>query len=228
MTDLTVHTLWVPGVDPLRDEIVARQQATPGVTVCLHTDPTRRGCMANWLTAVACVMRSEPQPWEVILSDDADPASPTWVEEMRSACEHAPARVLGLTHFGGFGERTLAKGTPYAVGRYWVWGGAIAYRRDFFEEMARWAMPVAQRTGYKHDDALVEAFALRNDEPTALAARAIFDQPVKTSLLGHNTPIRSPNTTIRDAGPPWDHEPRSTRMSRQIDDEIRMMAREEP
>lgn len=202
-----VHILHVPGADPLRDAIVGKlvEQAD----ACVHLDPERAGCMANWLRALACAHATDQDlPWSVILSDDADPLR-GWQQHLERACNYSPEPVLGLTHFGGYGQAALDKGAPYGVAACSVWGGAIAYHRQFLNGLARWAPRVVAETGYPHDDRLVASYALKTGAKCALAARAIFGQPVKKSLLGHNTPIRSPKTTIENCGgPAWSARPR--------------------
>lgn len=237
-TPITIHILHVPGVDPDRDRIVRRIETAPGVQACVHPDPRRRGVMWNWTRALVCALNTDPseQPWAYVVSDDAEPAtpadhSPSWVEELREASAHAPdtAPFLGLTHFGGFGRRALDAGAAYGVGDNLVWGGGIAYRREELAEFLRWATAVAQRLNYPHDDTLVTAYAMRTGQTTALAARAIFDQPVTTSLLGHNTPIRRPYATIADAPTPEQEWSAQTthKVRRAPDAETRRIAEED-
>lgn len=208
-----VHILHVPGVDPDRDAIVAklRDQAD----ACVHEDPDRIGCAPNWLRAMQCAVKTDISTWSIVLSDDADPL-PGWQQHLERACKHSPAPVLGLTHFGGYGEKPIAAGAPYGVGPYLLWGGAIAYHVNILRPLTVWAARIIREHNYPHDDCLVAAFMLKSRHQTAMCARAIFGQPVKASLLNHNTPIRSPKTTILDAGPPWSSSPRSVRVSRGI------------
>jgi hypothetical protein len=211
-----IHVLHVPGADPQRDDIVAalREQA-PG-QVCVHADVERAGCMATWLAALACAAGpTANSDWELILSDDADPL-PGWQAELAQALHYSPAPVLGLTHFGGYGRQALNKGAPYAVGSYLLWGGAAAYHRSLLPGLAEWAPRVVELTGYPHDDCLVAAYLHRVRLPVALAGRAIFDQPVERSLLGHHTPgPRRPATTIANRqGPPWSTRPAAVPVSR--------------
>src|SRR5699024_9400245 len=118
------------------------------------------------------------------------------------------------------------KGAAYGIGPNLVWGGAIAYRRDVLPEFTRWASAVAQRTGYPHDDTLVVAYALKMNMPTAMTARAIFDQPITRSLLGHYTPIRRPYTTIADEGADWSEE-NTVRVNRSTGPGARRLAGED-
>lgn len=213
------HVIWVPGADPDRDEIVARLRQQSDA--CIHADPRRRGLMTTWLEALACAV--DDRPWAVILSDDADPL-PGWQQHLERACMNSPAPLLGLTHFGQYGRQALDKGAPYGVGANLLWGGAIAYHGSVLPGLLDWATRQVAETGYKHDDALVAAYALHFRLDTAVAARAIFGQPIKASLLGHNTPIRVPSTTILDPGPPWSALPRSARVHRAVDADIKRMA----
>lgn len=235
---LRLHQMWVPGADEQRDHLVAQLAATPDVEVCHHIDSARRGIAWNYMTAVACILRETAeqrdrgeavQPWHFIVQDDAEPSvpAPEWVDHLRSACDNAPTRVLGLTYFGQYGVRSVEKGAAYVVGKSLIWGCAVAYRDDFMQEFGPWAIPVMQRTGYPHDDRMVGAFALRNGEDTGLTARAIFDQPVKRSLVGHNTPIRRPALTLRDEGPPWSSTVPPTRRS-SSSAELERISQEEP
>ena len=199
---MKVHILWVPGYDSDRDAIVAklREESTEA---CLHIDPERKGLMQNWLGAVNCALANDEQSWSVILSDDAYPYL-NWQDHLSKATNQSPEPLLGLTHFGGWGKAPLANGHAYAVGPYLVWGGAIAYHRAVLTEIATWGAPVAQRLNYKHDDCLAAAASRRLGRQCAMTTRALFGQPVKKSMLGHNTPIREPSLTIENsAGPPY-------------------------
>lgn len=207
-----VHVLHVPGVDPDRDAIVAKLRDQG--EACVHLDPNREGCMATWLKCLECAAANDTHlPWSVILSDDADPLR-GWQQHLERACAFSPQPVLGLTHFGGYGAQALERGAPFGTGTALVWGGAIAYHRTFLDGLAKWAPRVQAETNYKHDDRLVCAYALKIGVKCALAARAIFGQPVKKSLLGHSSPIRSPSTTIENCdGPAWSTTPRSVPIS---------------
>lgn len=219
-----VHIIWVPGIDPDRDAIVATLSSQ--ATVCLHEDVNRtKGCMGNWLEALGCAAANDEDiPWSVILSDDAEPLS-GWAQHLERACAYSPQPVLGLTHFGGYGAAALRKGAPYAVGQYLVWGGAIAYHRSIVKPLYEWAVPVVAKTGYKHDDCLIAAFGIRTGFLCALTARAIFDQPIKKSLLNHNTPIRRPDTTIANSeGPAYNAVPRSVKVHKQVWPDIKELA----
>lgn len=218
-----VHVMWVPGADPQRDAIV-RQLQVEG-QACLHTDDDRNGCMWNWLGAMDCAAANDSNdPWSIVLSDDAMPL-PGWQQHVERACKYSPQPLLGLTHFGGYGEKALEKGAPYGVGQYLIWGGAVAYHRSIVAGLAGWARKVQAETGYQHDDCLASAYALRQGFKCALTARAIFDQPVKKSLLNHNTPIRRPNTTIENTdGPSYSASPRFIKVHKQVWDEIKELA----
>lgn len=208
-----VHVLHVPGVDPLRDSIVHLLQQD--ADTCVHLDPERKGCMANWLTAVACAA-TEENDWATILSDDALPL-PGWQRHLDQATFYSPEPVLGLTHFGGYGEAALKKRTPYAVGPYLLWGGAIAYHHSFLTGLARWAPKVAEKLNYQHDDCLTAAYAMKQGRLTAMTARAIFDQPAEVrSLLGHFTSVRTPSRTIDNSLGPAYSLGTFTRVSRGI------------
>jgi hypothetical protein len=214
MTRLPVHVIHVPGADPQRDAIVARLQAEGGA--CVHLDPSRAGLMQNWLAALDCAVADvaeAPAPWVLILSDDADPL-PGWRAELAQATHYSPSPVLGVTHFGSYGRRALARGFPYLLGRNLVWGGGVAYHSSLLPSLAEFAHAAVEATGYPHDDRLVGAFMITRGQPIALAARAIFDQPVEASLMGHHTPIRRPATTIANrTGPPWSTRPAALRLN---------------
>ena len=215
-----VHVMHVPGADPRRDEIVEQLAAT--ATVCVHADPERKGCMSTWLSAVDCATRDETR-WSVIVQDDAVPL-PGWRDHLEEACFYSPSPVLGLTYFGSYGERPLAKSVPYATGQALLWGGGIAYRRDFLGGLAHWAPRIVEATGYVHDDRLACAYAARIGVKTALVARAILDQPKLDSLLGHNTLVRSPAYTIANTwGPRYAVVPRSVNVSYSLPKDARAL-----
>jgi len=185
--------MWVPGADLKRDNIVNRLRGQ--ADVCLHEDPERLGLMQNWLSAARCAQKDN-QEWAIILSDDAAPLQ-GWKEYLPLALKYSPEPFLGLTHFGGYGERAVDKGAAYCIGPYLIWGGACAIRRDQLDGLIEFA-EFHHARGYKHDDVLICAYASSQGHQTAMAAHAIFGQPVKASLLNHNTPIRSPYSTIED------------------------------
>lgn len=206
------HTIWVPGADEDRDEIVLQQKAA--FDTCVHADPDKNGCMWNWLRAIRCAaLHDTDKDWVVILSDDAQPLS-GWKDHLDPALANSPEDVLGLTHFGGYGTGALRKGAAYGVGRYLVWGGAIAYRQSIVRDLAQFGHQVHAATGYPHDDGLVAIFQNRRGAQTAMTARAIFGQPVKQSLIGHNTPIRTPDTTIENSEGPAYAQDSIARVSR--------------
>lgn len=198
--DIAFHTIYVPGADALRDSIV-EEQATLFDT-CLHPDPDRNGCMWNWLRAIRCAAINDgDKDWVVMLSDDAKPLSGI-EDHLVPALDNSPEDVLGLTHFGGYGGAALKKGAAYGTGRYLIWGGAIAIRASIVRELATFGHTYVAATGYEHDDGLIALFQAYRGQQTAMVGRALFGQPVKQSLLGHNTPIREPNTTIENSGGP--------------------------
>lgn len=208
-----MHTLHVPGADPARDEIVRiQQEKMPGLSV--HEDPERRGVMPTWLEALSAAALHTRADWTLIVQDDALPLD-GWAEHLEEALWFAPQPVVGLTHFGSYGAKALKRGAPYAVGKYLMWGGAIAYRQDFLRYLNVWAHRVYEQTGYPHDDCLVAVFAKKQGYETSITSRALFDQPVQQSLMGHNTLIRRPSTTIVNTpGPRYSVVPRAARVSR--------------
>lgn len=210
-----VHVLHVPGADAQRDLIVASLEDQ--ADACVHRDAGRRGVMPTWLEALECARETDAKlAWSVIVQDDAAPLR-GWQQHLERACLSAPEPVLGLTHFGSYGRKALAHSSPYAVGPYLIWGGAVAYRRTFADGLLAWASKVYEDTGYVHDDVLACAYAMKRGCETAMTARAIFGQPVKRSLLGHNTPIREPATTIENTvGVPYRMRPPAVRVSRSI------------
>lgn len=211
-----VHVMHVPGADPQRDEIVAR--LVEQGDACLHLDPDRQGLMVNWLDTLDCAAHrdgDDGHSWSVVLSDDAEPL-PGWQQHLERACLNSPSPILGLTHFGSYGAEALRRGLPYAVGSYLIWGGAIAYRTSIVRDLRRWASRLYAEIGYPHDDVLSCAFAMRMGWDVAMVTRAIFGQPVKKSLLGHNTQIRHPATTIEMPGPSYGVRPSSMKVTRSI------------
>ena len=197
-----VHVIHVPGVDAERDAIVKTLRET--FDACVHEDPERRGCMWNWLQAARCAALNDTEDWSLTLSDDALPF-PTTECHLPHALANSPQSALGLTHFGGYGQGVLKKGAAYGIGAMVVWGGAIALHREIVRPLTSAALKFHMATGYPHDDGMVSLFQADRGDTTAMTSRALFDQPIKASLLGHNTPIRRPNANILDhSGPEWD------------------------
>lgn len=200
------HILHVPFADPERDAIV-RGYLGSGVDVCVHEDRYRRGIMPNFLTALEHIVEDDEQ-WGVILQDD-NVGLGDWDAHVRAATFHSPAGVLCMTHFGMITATALARGIPYLLGPHLVWGGAVAFRRDFAGELLPWAQKIYAETGYPHDDRLVSAFANKLGIGTALTSRAIFDQPVEKSLVGHGGGNRRPSRTVEShTGPSYGAVPR--------------------
>lgn len=188
------HVIHVPGYDPERDRIVKR--LVDELDACVHTDPHRRGSMETWLLALGCAVKNDdPDEWTVMLEDDAEPL-PTTKEELPVACAHSPSPILGLTYFGGFGSEALRRHVAYLVGPNLIWGGAIAYHHSVVRPLYTWAMQVAALSIADSHDVLVCEYSRRLKLDTALTARAVFDQPVNHSMLGHNGKYRRPTLTI--------------------------------
>ncbi len=193
-----LHVIHVPGISEQRDKIVA--SLSEQIETCVHNDLDRNGCMWNWLTAITCAATKDvDQHWSVVLSDDALPL-PDWQTAIDEALMYSPEPFLGLTYFGGFTQTAINKGVPYIIGPHTLWGGGIAYRRSVVEGLAQWARYIYDETGYQHDDRLVSAYAQKIGRYTALVTRAIFDQPVQESLLGHGGRDRRPTVTIATPG----------------------------
>lgn len=195
MTDLPrLHVYTVPGADPERDKIVAHLVET--ADACVHEDPDRNGCIWNWLNALECASHDTTE-WSITVEDDAWPLD-GWQEHLALALENAPEPFLGLTHFGQYGQNLADKGYAYGVGSWrCIWGGAVAYRRDQVKPLLEWARKVYDKTGYPNHDIVIPAFALRSGFSCALLSRAIFDQPIRASLMNHNSPgSRRPECTI--------------------------------
>lgn len=209
---MKIHILHVPGANPERDRIVSdwRLRANEDVEVCVHEDPERRGIMANWLDAAQCALDDAHQPlWSLIIQDDAVPG-PGWQRSIEEACWFSPAPVLGMSYFGKITEGAFKKNVPYMVGPHLIWGAAVAYKRDFLEGLVPWARWVYETTEYQHDDRLISAYANKIGVDTALTVRAIFDQPVEQSTVGHSGGgERRPGITIwGNSGAPYSARPR--------------------
>lgn len=213
MTIPTLHILHVPGADEERDDIVASylDMPYPDVHVCVHMDLERRGIMWNWLDAAKCALQAGDK-WSMILQDDAVPM-PGWHSALEEALWYSPAPVLGLSYFGAFTEPAFKKSIPYMVGPHLIWGAAVAYRKDFLEGLVPWAQWVYDTTEYQHDDRLISAYANKIGVDTALTVRALFDQPVEKSTVGHGGSTRRPNITLRShSGAPFSARPRVHRV----------------
>lgn len=203
------HILTVPGADPHRDRIVDRYLTELGPEACAHEDPERRGIMPNFLSALEDIVASGDR-WSVILQDDAEPIGDAWRDHVWKATYYSPAPVLCMTHFGAITEPAHRRGVPYLVGPHLIWGGAVAFRGDFAKQLLGFGREFYEATGYPHDDRLVSGFANRIGVQTALTTRAIFDQPVEKSLVGHGGQNRRPNVTIRQPGADYGVVPRSS------------------
>jgi len=200
--DYRVHVLTVPGADEARDGVVKYLE---NWGACVHADPDRIGLMQNWRGAVDCAS-TDKTVWSVILSDDAEPL-PGWDRHMSRALGFSPRPLLGLIHFGGYGQRAADEGFAYAVGPGLLWGGAIAYRTALLGDLATYAARfLAVDPAYPHDDEIASLFAARFHNDPAMTSRALFDHLEVKSLLGHpphTSPNRRPGLTIRGLGPPW-------------------------
>lgn len=205
-----LHILHVPGADDERDALVQGYRDTSHWDVCVHEDPLRRGVMPNWLDAAQCALENDEQKWSLIIQDDADGCS-GWEDQFEQATWFSPAPVLGLSYFGSVTASAHRQGRPYLVGPHLIWGAAVAYSRDFLVGLVPWAEKVFDATQYPHDDRLISAYAQRIGARTALATRALFDQPVVASTIGHTgaggVGARRPKLTIDNMGPAWGAQP---------------------
>lgn len=199
-----IHILHVPGFDTVRDENVAALAAA--ADVCVHADPERNGLLRNWLSALRCENHDSDSSWSVILSDDAIPFG-GWKNHLEAALKHTPAQVdfLGLTHFSDAGQILARRGAAYGVSAHAIWGGGAAYRTEHLAPLADFGQVLLETDPKygKWDDGVVAAYNLDRGGLSALATRAIFDQPYGKSTLGHSPRRGHPALTILDAGPWW-------------------------
>ncbi len=203
-----LHVMHVPGADPERDEIVKHLRRVGDA--CVHEDPERQGVVATWIRCLHCAADHDQGSWSFIVQDDAYPL-PGWQQHLERACTYSPQPVLGLTHFGAYGRRAIDKGCAYGEGLALIWGGAVAYHHSVLKGLAAFAVDLyATGAERKNDDRIAAAYMLKTGRKTAMVARAIFDQPVQRSLIGHNTRIRRPATTIANSnGPSYRSIPRA-------------------
>lgn len=224
---MLMHMMHVPGVAE-RERCVETIRTTPGVDLQVHEDPDRKGFMWNYLRMITSAAKeTNEQDWSIFLNDDVVPAADDWADHLRLALDNCPERILGMTHFGGVGQRAADRGAPYAVGRYAVWGAAVAIRNDLLRPLVRWMIAVHQRTGYPHDDVMMCAYANRIGEKTAMTSRALFDLLRVKSLLGHNPPINYPYLTIADDGPDWTATPNHVPITRSVPKSMKWLMNEE-
>lgn len=210
---MKIHILHVPGADEHRDRIVADYLSLPSedVQVCVHSDPDRRGIMYNWLQAAECALADRDR-WSTIIQDDAV-GEPGWVEKLEEAVWYSPAPVLCMSYFGKITDAAHRQNIPYLVGPHLVWGAAVAYRLDFLEGLVPFARRVWEEYGYPHDDRLISAYANRIGVDTALTTRALFDQPVEKSTVGHGGGNRRPLHTLGStSGAAYSARPRAKRL----------------
>ena len=209
-----IHVLWVPGFLTDRDLIVEQiqlQHPDPD-GVCTHEDPERKGLLRNYASALRCAMQDDNE-WHLIVSDDAIPL-PGWQTHLQEALDNAPTDIVGLTHFGSYGTKLAEKGVPFGVSENAIWGGAAAYRRNVLApllELVEFGLSIGWN--HKGDDGCVIVYNRLNSSKSAMCSRAIFDQPILKSTLGHGGKKRFPHLTIRDDGPAWNAEPRFAKMS---------------
>jgi hypothetical protein len=208
----TLHILTVADAGDERDDIVASyvDGATPDSKVLVHVDEERRGIMWNWLHTAEHALAYDDTKWSIIIQDDAA-ALPGWRTLLPEALWFSPAPILGMSHFGQITDTAHRAGVPYLVGPHLIWGAAVAYRRDFLEGLVPWARRVYEATGYPHDDRLVSAYANKIGVDTALTTRALFDQPVEKSTVGHGGQNRRPGHTILEPGAHYGVRPRARR-----------------
>lgn len=198
---LNLHILTVADAGDEREDIVASylDLPYPDVHVTVHVDEERRGIMWNWLQAAKVALEEDSNysdnKWSIILQDDAVPM-PGWRHALPEALWYSPAPVLGMSYFGKITDSAQKKNIPYLVGPHLIWGAAVAYRRDFLEGLVPFAQRVWDEYRYPHDDRLISAYANRIGVDTALTVRAIFDQPVEKSTVGHGGTNRRPLHTL--------------------------------
>jgi hypothetical protein len=205
-----LHVLTVSGCSDIRDANTARLANAGACIHDQHEPPSSQGLMRNWLTVLTCA-QARPQPWTVILQDDAE-LLPGWQRHLPLALAYSPRALLGLTCFGGYGKAAADAGYAYAVGRNLVWGTAHAIRTELvqaLEDFSRYCLTLDP--AYPHDDNLIALFG--REAGTALAARALFGHLSVPSLVGHGGASagghysggqhRYPTLTITGKGPAW-------------------------
>jgi hypothetical protein len=211
-----VHVLHVPGAIPERDEMV-RLQATQA-DLCVHEDRDPPGYVTpNWLTALDCAARTDgtKTSWSLIIQDDALPL-PGWQQHAERACTNSPSPLLGLFHIGGWGAGLAARGAAYGIGSYLIWGCAAAYHSSTLRGLYDWASRIHDETGYRHDDVLACAYAMKMGWTTSFTTHSLFDHPLAGSLMGHNFPNRRPGLTIEGEHPQYASKTRSLPAHRSI------------
>jgi hypothetical protein len=207
-----LHVMHVPSVDPERTRCV--DYLAEQTDVCVHPDPQRKGAMWNWATAMECIaLEAQASDWHFVVQDDMRPYR-GWMQHLERACTNSPAPMLGLCWIGDRWGDGARKGYPYMTGPNLIRGGAVAYHRACFPDLARFARAVSEHTTYPHDDmaACVWAQEVRGFEP-ALVSHTLFESLPTRSLVGH---ARQPTGTftIEDPAPiDWARAPRSTRVT---------------
>lgn len=212
LSSYRMHVLYVPDVDPLRDDNVACLK-TAGA--CIHVDHTPKkpghkrpiGGLVPMTREMMTCAKSDGTAWSLMLHDDAYPL-PGWSIHLPLALRYSPAEILACLHLAGVGAEAARKGYAYGLGYRNVWGAAMAYRSHLlqpildFYDLALQILPE-----YGVEDWLVRAWSDWKRIPTAFTSRAIFDHgppnQIPRSLLGHAGAARKPDLTIMEPGPRW-------------------------
>jgi hypothetical protein len=200
-----LHIIWVPGVDPARDAMVADMAQI--TDVCLHSDTDRQGVMWNWAQAVTCAasMRHESD-WHFLVQDDQVPLR-GWMQQLERAVTHSPTPLLGLQWIDKRVEKAAAAGVPYLKGKYVIRGGAVAYHHSLLTELAIFARQAAKTT-YKHDDMAVCQWAVEwKGFLPSLVTHSIFASPKVKSLLGHAPYVTGDYTIESNPDVDWAAKP---------------------
>lgn len=211
-----VHITHVPGVQPERDDLIARAESLWGMPVCVHTDPERRGILWNHLTVLACMHKDfiadSSLRWALCAQNDVIPF-PGFHTHIELALYFSPAPFLSLNHFSTYGLKLAERGIPYGVSVNAVWGQAVAYRRDHFLSYVQMVKRVAAGNyGWRGDDGLPGVYNLLYGTRSAFTSRALVEHQDWDSLVGH-VPGRWRHAACtietHPLGPGWGQVPRS-------------------
>lgn len=193
-------TTHVPGVSPLRDEVVAMQRiALPALEV--FDDSARRGLWATARDAfLTLASRSEPGDHVVVLADDMQPCE-GFAELLDAAVTCRPRAAICMFSMRQCVTTATAAGIPWVETADGCWGGATLLPVGWVQPFIEWA-DATIAADYKHDDRRLAYWLHRvRRVPVWVTAPSLLQHVgAGESLLGNSNRRRiSENWTDRPA-----------------------------
>jgi hypothetical protein len=155
---------------------------------CLHMNTFRRGCFANWSSAIQYLLSSTTAQWLLIVQDDAIwfPGSADILRIQMAARQEQRTGFLSPYVTAKDVADTFVDGWNEYRGGWNLWGAiALCMKRDAAEDLLRHSRFV-QHQGTQQVDAVVAASMLDLGYPSYVHVPSLVDHVGETSTIGHD------------------------------------------